>query len=855
MKRILLSMLMAVVAIGASAQFKSTVTAGVKDYNYHVSYNFEDVCQSLGVTPESFGHALEVWLDPYRFQNWPDEYSRHEAKNYMFLVTRFGKKVAGRDHRLFNLTSDGGVAKTDEEHWACTIHLNRERNRLDFEFNAVPYTSPRLDVKPFKGEAGDTYHYTFGIMYKNKQATFDITINMVPEYGGNLIPKDSFEKVGEQDVRLIYQHDKNTYSTHLKLDEIAQSFGGNVKGGNLGLYLAKRQERGMLTDRYSLYWEAWATLDETMAEGFSSKDSRAFQLTYIPEFGELLIYPLNEGGFEEGEHVKGSVFLVADGKYYELKVDEQIGNPKRQAHNLAVLDNAEQCGTLSRTLTLSPNSGDDLQSVAQTSFSLPVLAKALGTDCDRLTEALAYWMKGNVMEDGSEMVYNLTEYASTNYCANGPGSFMMTKEGTTKRWGGDYTWTMGVNRQMKELQFSLWQERGNRLADGDVCNTRLGLYYEGRMVTLDLTLYLKKGKEGTLVPLESLKKVGERVISAKMRAFGELRERLDLDGIASHFSSGVAGKGLKVYVMDDLEKGLLTDRYSYHEEPFICLNIEGTSRVRFISSEYFSVTYRPNDEMMLIYDYDGLRGGQKTSASLFLTDGEEYYELVLDIQFGEATDERENFEIVSTRHLDVQIMPTSCNYTYYDRESNSYALVSTPIDGQGLAETLGTETPMLFAEQTDETGRVTLSSRYNCSPGQGFWVGLRDGQAYRDLYSETGYIGVYYADGAFKWYEDPYPALQVGGKYRVNLYMANIELGTAVKYEIDVEVVREIEAPSIAYVHRLPVGLDAWDGSNGIQTLKAQGETHALYDLSGRRLQQKPQKGIYIQDGKKVLVK
>ena len=88
MKRILLSMLMAVVAIGASAQFKSTVTAGVKDYNYHVSYNFEDVCQSLGVTPESFGHALEVWLDPYRFQNWPDEYSRHEAKNYMFGALR-----------------------------------------------------------------------------------------------------------------------------------------------------------------------------------------------------------------------------------------------------------------------------------------------------------------------------------------------------------------------------------------------------------------------------------------------------------------------------------------------------------------------------------------------------------------------------------------------------------------------------------------------------------------------------------------------------------------------------------------------------------------------------------------------
>ena len=32
-------------------------------------------------------------------------------------------------------------------------------------------------------------------------------------------------------------------------------------------------------------------------------------------------------------------------------------------------------------------------------------------------------------------------------------------------------------------------------------------------------------------------------------------------------------------------------------------------------------------------------------------------------------------------------------------------------------------------------------------------------------------------------------------------------------------------------------------------------ETPALFDLSGRRLQQKPQKGIYIENGKKVINK
>ena len=41
----------------------------------------------------------------------------------------------------------------------------------------------------------------------------------------------------------------------------------------------------------------------------------------------------------------------------------------------------------------------------------------------------------------------------------------------------------------------------------------------------------------------------------------------------------------------------------------------------------------------------------------------------------------------------------------------------------------------------------------------------------------------------------------------------------------------------------------------GILSTSMPETSSALYDLSGRRLQQKPQKGIYIQDGKKVLVK
>ncbi len=877
MKRTTLLIITALMAVCARAQYISTMAAGDKDYimgieHYFVTYNFEDVCQSLGAKPEEFGHILEVWLDPYRAQNWPNEYSRYESQKYVYLKS--GSSVVGKEHRLFNLTSDGGVAQRDEEHWTCTVFLEKNRNRLSFDFAPVwdmstnygPNGSPTLKTK-----AGNRYHYTFGLEYQGKQATFDIIINMVEDYGGNAIPLAAFEKVGEQEVKMKYVPGKTSFKAKLDTEEIAKAFGGHVKGGNLDLYVTKKNDRQTLTDRYAYQMEGDVLLDERLGENFNSRAPRALILMYYPKYGDFGLYPTYENNFEKGEHVTGPVYLVADGKCYELKLDLQIGEPNQHTRNLAVLKAAEQCGTFARSLTVSPESIDDMHAEARASFSLPTLAKALGADCKKLTEALKYWQKGNETEDGSEMVYNLTDYASTVYSPRGgPGSFTMTKGGKAVRSGGDYTWLMEVDGQMNELQYTLWQEGG--LKDGDVCNTKLGLYYGGRMVTLDLTLNIKQGRQGTQVALSSMKKVGEQTITGKCTSMSRRVETpLPLDSIAALFSNGVAGKGLKLYVMENAEKGMLTDRYAYEKEPEVYLKLEGTPQNYYKSQEYFCVTYWPYHELMFIDgNTDALRGGQKTSASLFLVSEDEYYELVLDIQFGEETDERDAFDIVATEHLDVQLMPTDSYYTYYDKESGSHALVSTPIDEDRLAELLGTETPMLFAEQTELDGSITMTSRYSCAPGQGFWFALHDGLGSRTIHGNAeGWLGVYYTDGSFKWYEEPYPPLQVGKKYTINLYMANLMRGTAVKYEIEVETVKEIETPSIAYVHRLPADLTR--NANGVEAIhNAQciihNGTNAIYNLQGRKINL-PQplqrrgtqglmpKGVYIVNGKKVLIK
>ena len=88
--------------------------------------------------------------------------------------------------------------------------------------------------------------------------------------------------------------------------------------------------------------------------------------------------------------------------------------------------------------------------------------------------------------------------------------------------------------------------------------------------------------------------------------------------------------------------------------------------------------------------------------------------------------------------------------------------------------------------------------------------------------------------------------------------VANPENGKAVKYEIDVEIVKELQTESVAYVRSLPIGLtgspDGIEKVQEVQGLKgSKFKVQGLFDLQGRRLMKAPEKGLYIQDGKVVI--
>lgn len=862
MKRTIILLWLTIATLCANAQFKSAINAGTDENGeqFQVSLNLDRVCRSIGAKPEELGHVLKVWLDPSRTWKWPEEYKEYEALPLMYLITADGTETSvGDNHANFALKADGTPGEELNENmettaqWTCQISTEPEQNKLNFTLLTMTnLTNGQPMVK-----AGDVCHAVFGMEYQGRKATFDITMNIVEGHGGRSLPLMSFEKVGEERLAMQYKQGKEC-KAKFDLMAIARQFGEDVKSDNLQLYVAEKGNPQRLTDRYAYCEAPIVNYNEAFADEPDYGESRCVRLHYAPQLQEIQVMAVTDG-YAAGEHAAGTMYLVADGKYYALNVDVQVGDSEQEAKNMAVVETAELCGTFLRTISVKPmhdKFGDAEEVVA--SFNISMLAKALNVDAKTLYDALESWSQSQERPDGTEMLYNLSDHASTAY-NGGCGNFQLKKNGMVSREEKQIEWMcrMQMDSELNELQFELYQQPG-ALKDGDACHAALGLCYEGRMVTLDLTMNIRGDGRGNLVALGGMKKVGEETVSGKLNYTNGLRKTLNLAEIASHFGSGVEGKSLKLYVMADTEKQMLTDRHSYELAPSATLDIECTELQDCNTMDYFCVNYAPYPEVLLITaPADAFKGGQHSSGSIFLVDGDEYYELVLDIQFGEESDALKSLDIVGTESIDVKLMVTDNCYTYYDKENDSYALVSTTIDVARVAELLGTESPKLYAEQMDGEGGIVLTSRYNCAPGQGFWFEIQNGQAYRTTQDDIEHrrFGMYYSSGMFKWYEMPFPPAQAGDKYSVNLYLANPARSTAVKYEIEVEIVKEIETPSIAYIHRLPQGLSAVGGANSIQNaeFKMQNETDAVYDLQGRRLNAVPEKGMYIQGGRKKM--
>ena len=496
----------------------------------------------------------------------------------------------------------------------------------------------------------------------------------------------------------------------------------------------------------------------------------------------------------------------------------------------------------------------------QISFNFAAVCKQLEVDRKEFATIL---QRGWYRQDSQFKLYLITDKESKSNDV----STMLTADGLRAEWD-NRMWQCEIyadNVSMNRLYFNValcLSERGDRpfAKVGDVCHATYALEYQGKTATFDITVNVTE-QDGPLIPLSSLEKVGSEVLTGTYEYLDGLTLQIDVDKVAALFGGEVEGTNLQFYAMEDAEKELIIDGGIGSSAT---LNMDGTLNQEESPKEWVSMSYAfGNGSLSMGYgtsadikQTDAFPTGQKTSGSVFLVADGKYYELILDIQIGAPKKDCESLDIVKTEQQEVQLMATQSSFTYYDKETNRFGLVSTEIDVNGAKALLGTETPVLYAEKKNENGDVVYSCRYTVAPGQGFWF---TEEGYYSSYDNETPLGAYLTDGSLKWYAGPYSQiLNAGNTYQLNLYLANPETGKAVKYEINVEIVEELQTESVAYVRSLPVGLTG--SPNGIEKVQeVQGlkgskfKVQGLFDLQGRRLMKAPEKGLYIQDGKVVI--
>ena len=317
MKRILLSILLAIVAMGANAQFKGSVDIKCKmePRGKVISFNFPRVCQQLGVDKDEFGILLrKQWFNASR------DYS-------LYLLTDGGGDVPG-DYRL---TADGRKASESDGMWECSIDpYSVEWNRLDFL--VCPCTDGSFDEYPV-GKVGDTYNAVFALEYQGRIATFDITMNMTDEEGP-AVPLSSMEKVGEQVLSACLDFSEGNY-LYFELADIVPLFGDDVEGSNLQLCAMTDAEQQLII-RNDYSHQSF----DLKIDGMECTNRRAmdfYVVRYERNGGAMLSVAAESDAFKGGQKTSGSVFLVADGKYYELILDIQFGDEYADMESLDIV--------------------------------------------------------------------------------------------------------------------------------------------------------------------------------------------------------------------------------------------------------------------------------------------------------------------------------------------------------------------------------------------------------------------------------------------------------------------------------------------------------------------------------------
>ncbi len=358
-------------------------------------------------------------------------------------------------------------------------------------------------------------------------------------------------------------------------------------------------------------------------------------------------------------------------------------------------------------------------------------------------------------------------------------------------------------------------------------------------------------KEAASVTFDEMTKVGSQEIAyIRNISLGYSTEQIDLDidSITALFGEGVSSSDLSFQSLT--ADGTLSDSYTTSATGFwmdmeshpIDWNTATNTKSYFV--DYY---YNSGDSYVLIGNMPSVfEGGETTTGSLYLVNGDKYYEFAMKIQMGEEAAPSDytvaTCQTVATYDYEYQIVPTTTSsYQNYEEMDTTIFL-----DMANIENLLGTSSPVFYGETyADTTGNI-FSNKYSCTPEPGFWMNADSTQEHRSVvatWANTNTYGICFTDSLLQFFQYPGSSnAKVDNYYTDKFYLVNLQDGKKVQLNVTVKYVAELAKHATAGQEFLAGKSQGEDGYASITTV----DLTAMYTAFGCTAEEFTEAGSWL---------
>lgn len=804
-KQLFAAMLM-LACIPASAQFKATVEQYANNDHSTVvaEFTLTEVAAALQTDTATLAAALDAWY------NYDAESGAEKPADMFFLKS--GDNLLSD----YNTTAPGGFWMTSD--YQIIAYGEGAAFYEDIWFDqAEDFFGIYLGQYPNALAAGATLTPTFVLAYGDKQATFDITyvVKPLPETPTVELDITKLEIVGNAEVTTEQYPRINYNSSAVKVNIAGAAAKLGIDNELLSLILTKSLYKARVDETYQTKVDSlrlatdnggWGievldmatgdTLPEVCAAPYSNKcqyymDTWKFDPATDTLSCNIGQYPYN---LEVGDKYYTNVYIVYGNKAFVVKYNVHIVEDPN-ANNNPELESMTKAGTSVYRVEQQPT----------TDYS----TSAIMVNVDSIAEVI-----GCATGDMTLMAIDNNGELSTQSTANN-GGFWMTQGGIICAWGTNAYFFVEPASSNDYSQLNTGQMPGNT-AIGEEGHTILYLVAGNSYYELDITLAIVEPQKSD-VEFESVATRSYVVQALDETYIWSTKSAnipfADIDNLIGTVEPVLYALNIDSIAEQTGEK--YTKSYTISETPGFWLTEDG-KRTPWGNGSHWGITGMNSTSENFVIQCMQMDGygvaGDSYTGEFYLVNEETGKMVTIKLTY-QIVDEIVDSEIVGEEWIN---LPVSMNDNLVDFD---------------------------FAKVATALGLESVEALFD-----GYYAkGMKADGTYSDGVDIVNNGLSFNASGAFEEYAAI--GVLVTEDYKQFLTYSNDDIeGT---FKLEITMCFEIDSKS--YVIHITL-LDETSYAEGIESINADNKVGKIYNLQGQEVAA-PAKGIYIMNGKKILVK